>query len=146
MFQESFYLSYFAKEDGIYMKNHSERCENLNTVRRNRYYEIKLKLSNEEISEDINSYIKNILTLFSKFIIAYKDPDPSKNPFTKIIIAGLGPSQSEIKRGIRKTMKQIKKDCLIKFSIFSSLSNCIKNTFEKCIDCEETPYTFFSNL
>ena len=143
IYQQNFFQFYFVKEDGFYFKNYSSKGESLKCSRKYKYYEIKFKLSKEENSYNINSYIKSILELFSKYIIAFKE-DSKNNQFTKVIITGISICQNLIRKKLTRILQHVKKDCLIKISIFSSISRCFKNTYKKCYD--EKTYSYFVNF
>jgi hypothetical protein len=146
IYQQNFFQFYFVKEDGIYMKNLASKSESLNSSKKYRYYEIKFKLHNEEESSDINNYVSSILTLFSKYIIAYKERDSDKEEFTKLIISGIAQSQNIMKRELKKIVKQVKKDYLLKITIFNSVKSCLHNIYLKCLDDSNKSYSYFMNL
>ena len=145
VYKQNFFQFYFVKEDGIYMKTYASKGESLKCTKKYKYYELKFKLNHEELSKDINSNIKSILNLFSKYIIAYKEDSNKKtNQYTKIIIAGVSLFQIIMKKKLTRILKQVKKDCLIKISIFSTISSCFKKTLRKCLDKKK--YHYYMNF
>lgn len=131
IFLRNFLQIFFIKEKGIFTESYFSKFDHksLYSYRNFRYYELKFYFNAEESSQNIQLYIEMIISLFTKYILIYKE---IKNGFIRITISGIGKKQKLFKRYLINLISGvIKKDCLAKLSHFSNLFDavrkCIKN-------------------
>jgi hypothetical protein len=98
-----------------------------------------------EAFEDISSHINFLKSLFNKYLIIYK-PTECRN-FIKVSICGVGKRQLMVQKSIAKLINsKVKKDCLIKISMYSNLFDCMEESMKKILETDKqvSEYHHFS--
>jgi hypothetical protein len=133
---KNFLQIYVVKEGDILSQSFYSKYDRtvLYSYRHYKFYEIKICLSNQESVEDITEYLSYIKTnLIPKYLIVFRTKQMGN--FTKISISGVGNKQSTVRKGINTLITGIiKRDCLIKCSLFSNVFDCISGSIKRCFN------------
>jgi hypothetical protein len=144
----NFLQIYLVKQNEIFSKYFYSKYDHsvLYEYRKFKFYEIKFCISLSEDFSDISNHIEFLKSLFNKYLMIYNKTECSN--FLKISICGVGKRQSVIQKSITKLINtQVKKDCLIKISMFSNIFNCMEGNVKKIRNpVVKDNYVFHSNM
>jgi hypothetical protein len=119
--------TYFSKSDSTMSSNFCEAvC----------YFHITEKISH------IKTYLQAIKRMFRRYVILYRQ-DLNKN-FTKVIVTGITEKQTKRKL-VKFVMKNVRQNCMIKFSNYNKLKTCFDIVYPKLIKKNYVFYTNFSD-